>query len=225
MKTGVDAITKYATELGLGLPTGFDLGRDYAGLVPTPTWKRMQKGERWWDGDTAQLSIGQSFLLTTPLQMADMAATLGNRGTRWQPFIVKRIERLGGELVREQQPEMRGRLEASPQNIDIVRRAMLGAIQAADGTGHHAAVRGLSIAGKTGTAEFDVYEKGALRGRIKRAWFIGFAPYDQPTVALSVLIEDGVSGGHTAAPVAGQILAGIFQKNVEATVGGATYAD
>jgi len=101
---------------------------------------------------------------------------------------------------------------------------MLGAIQAPDGTGHAAAVRGLSVAGKTGTAEFDQYENG-VRSRIKRAWFIGFAPFEEPTVAVVVLIEDGVSGGHTAAPVAAQILAGVFQKKPEAAGGGATDAD
>jgi penicillin-binding protein 2 len=220
MKTGVDAITKYATELGLGLPTGFELGRDQAGLVPTPTWKRVQKGERWWDGDTAQLAIGQSYLLATPLQMACVAATWGNRGTRWQPFIVKRIEKPNGEILHEQQPEVRGRVSASPQNIEFVRQAMLGAIQATDGTGHRAAVLGLSVAGKTGTAEFDTRE-----GRIKRVWFIGFAPYENPQIALAVLIEDGESGGGTAAPVAGKILAAIFQKNLGAVGSGATYAD
>ena len=80
MKTGVDAITRMAAELGLGQPTGFDIGRESSGFVPSPGWKRTQRGERWWDGDTAQLAIGQSFLLATPLQMACMAATLGNRG-------------------------------------------------------------------------------------------------------------------------------------------------
>ena len=220
LKTGVDAITKTATEFGLGLPTGFELGRDLAGLVPTPAWKQMQRGERWWDGDTAQLATGQSFLLATPLQMACVAATWANGGTRWQPFIVKRIEKPNGEVLHEQQPEVRGKLSASPRNIGIVREGMLGAIQAADGTGHRATVHGLSVAGKTGTAEFDTRE-----GRINRVWFIGFAPFDDPQVALAVLIEDGVSGGHTAAPIAGQILAGIFQKKVDLAGGVAADAD
>lgn len=218
--TGVDAITRMAGELGLGQPTGVDVGRDLSGLVPTPAWKRVQRGERWWDGDTAQLAIGQSFLLATPLQMACMAAALGNRGTLWRPFLIKRIEANGGQVVRQTNPEVRNRLHESPQNIEFVRQAMLAAIQSVDGTGHRAAVRGLSVAGKTGTAEFQMRE-----GRIKRAWFIGFAPHDDPQVALSVLIEDGDSGGHTAAPVAGAILAGIFQKKMEAVAGGAVYAD
>ena len=220
MKTGVDAITRMAAELGLGQPTGFDIGRESSGFVPSPGWKRTQRGERWWDGDTAQLAVGQSFLLATPLQMACMAAALGNRGTLWRPFLIKRIEANGGQVVRQTNPEVRNRLHESPQNIEFVRQAMLAAIQSVDGTGHRAAVKGLSVAGKTGTAEFQTRE-----GRIKRAWFVGFAPHDDPQVALSVLIEDGDSGGHTAAPVAGAILAGIFQKKTEAVAGGALYAD
>jgi cell division protein FtsI/penicillin-binding protein 2 len=90
---------------------------------------------------------------------------------------------------------------------------MLGVVQS--GTGRLAVVSGLSVAGKTGTAEFQTKE-----GRINRAWFIGFAPFEQPTVALAVVIEDGASGSHTAAPVAQQIFAGIFQKKTEAMGGG-----
>jgi penicillin-binding protein 2 len=212
LATGVDAITRMAGELGLGQPTGIDVGSDLGGLVPTPAWKRVQRGERWWDGDTAQLAIGQSFLLATPLQMACMAAALGNRGTLWRPFVIKRIETDSGQVVRQTNPEVRNRLHESPQNIEFVCQAMLAAVRDVDGTAHQAAVKGLSVAGKTGTSEFQVRE-----GRIKRAWFIGFAPSNDPQVAVAVLIEDANSGGHTAAPVAGAILAGIFQKKTEDT--------
>jgi penicillin-binding protein 2 len=225
MKTGVGAIGRAAAELGLGQPTGFDVGREETGFVPGPAWKRLQYGERWWDGDTAQLSIGQSYLLVTPLQMACVAATFGNGGTCWKPYVVKRIETPDGPVVHEGAPEVRARLSATPQQIEIIRHAMLGAVQEIDGTAHRAAAKGLRIAGKTGTAEYDT-----SKGRFKRAWFMGFAPYDpspnQPQVALSVLIEDADSGGHSAAPVAGDIFARMFGKNREGTVAaGAAYAD
>jgi penicillin-binding protein 2 len=216
MKTGVEAINKTAAEFGLGQMTGLDVGSDAAGLVPSAAWKRTQRNERWWDGDTAQLSIGQSFLLVTPLQMACVAATFANGGTRWRPFIVKRVESSNGEVVSETKPEVRGRLSVRSENLDMVRRAMLGAVGEADGTAHHAAVSGLGIAGKTGTAEYDTPQ-----GRFKRAWFMGFAPYEQPQFAVAVLIEDADSGGHTAAPVAGEIFARVFQKKRE---GGGTEA-
>ena len=211
MKTGAEAISKVANELGLGSPTGIDVGSERRGLVPTPDWKYSQEGVRWWNGDTAQMAIGQSFLLATPLQMANMAATFANGGTRWRPFVVKRIGNT------ETQPEVKARLTAKPGNIEIVRESMRGVVQR--GTGKLAAVSGLNVAGKTGTAEFQTKD-----GRINRAWFIGFAPYENPTVALAVVIEDGESGSHTAGPVAQQILAGIFKKSADAT-GGSVYVD
>ena len=220
MAVGVDRIAAMAMEFGLGQPTDIDLGHDLAGLVPTPEWKRQHSGERWWDGDTAQMAIGQSFLLVTPLQMATVAATLANGGTVLQPFVVKRIESPTGETLRETQATMRRRLDSPPQDIELVRQAMETAVQAADGTAHRAAVKGINVAGKTGTAEADT-----PHGRIKRVWFIGFAPYEQPKVVVAVLIEDADSGGHTAAPVAGEILAGIFGKRIVATEDRGLYAD
>ena len=215
MAAGVDAIAKMATDLGLGQPTGFDVGHEQTGLVPTPAWKWLRKHDRWREGDTAQLAIGQSFLLATPLQMANLAATLANGGTSWRPFLIQRVESISGETIEQTAPEVRARLTFSPSNLDTVRRAMLSAVESADGTGHLAALKGVPVAGKTGTAEVET-----PHGRIKRAWFIGFAPYDQPQFALSVVLEDAVSGGHNAAPVAGSVFAGIFGKNVAAVTGG-----
>jgi penicillin-binding protein 2 len=218
MKTGVDAIAKTARELGLGEATGIDFGSEREGLVPSPAWKQEHQGVRWWNGDTAQLAIGQSFLLATPLQMANMIATFANGGTRWRPFIVKQITESHGAVVEQKQPEVAGRLSAKPGNIEIVRQSLLGVIER--GTGKLAGVSGLSVAGKTGTAEFQT-----KNGRINRAWFIGFAPFDQPTVALAVVIEDGASGSHTAAPVAHEILGKVFQKKSESTGGGGVDVD
>lgn len=212
MQTGVDAITKVAAEFGLGQPTGFDVGSETKGLVPSPERKRREGGDKWWPADTAQLSIGQGDLLVTPLQMACVAATFANHGACLRPYVVKRIEAASGQVVHEGQPEVRGRLSAKPQQIELVRRAMLGAVQDADGTAGAAAVKGLSVAGKTGTAEYDKRLHGS-----NRAWFMGFAPYDQPQVALAVLIENGASGGHTAAPVAQKIFAKMFGKNASET--------
>jgi len=212
MKTGVDAITKMAGEFGLGQPTGFDIGTETRGLVPTPAWKQEQQGVKWWEGDTAQLSIGQSYLLVTPLQMACVAATFANRGTSLHPYVVKRIETADGQVVHEGQPDVRAHLNATPQQIEVVRHAMLGAVEDTGGTARPAAVKGLSVAGKTGTAQYKVAGKELPANR---AWFIGFAPYDQPQVAISVLIEAAGNGSHTAAGVASAIFAQIFGKGGE----------
>jgi penicillin-binding protein 2 len=223
LRLGPDWIAKVARDFGLGQPTGLDYARDVAGLVPTPDWKRAQHGERWWDGDTAQFSIGQSFLLASPLQMANVAATFANGGRRLRPFIAKRIEAPDGQVLHQTPPAILNRVQANPRNFEIARQSMLHSVESSQGTGRHAGVPGLRVAGKTGTAEFDLREDGRTR-RINRAWFIGFAPYEEPSVALAVLIEDAVSGGHTAAPVAGEIFAGIFKRPWTKTGGGA-YAD
>ena len=226
MKTGVDAITRVAAEFGLGQATGFDVGKENKGFVPSPAWKRTTYGEKWWDGDTAQLAIGQSYLLVTPLQMACIAATFANGGAGLHPYVVKRIEAAEGQVVHEGQPDIRVHLSAKPQQIDFVRRAMLGAVQEIGGTAHPAAVSGLNVAGKTGTAEYDVTVDGKPQ-RLKRAWFMGFAPYDQPQVALAVLIEDASSGGHTAGPVAQKVFSKMFGKGAVETPGAESgaYAD
>ncbi len=220
LAAGPEAMDRWAAEFGLGEPTGLDVGREYAGLLPTPSWKRNEKEERWWDGDTAQLAIGQSYLLTTPVQMACVAAALANGGDVPRPFVVKRIEEQSGASVRETRPQVRRRVRASSRHFETVRQSLLGAVGEPTGTAHRAYVPGLSVAGKTGTAEFDLYENGARR-RINRVWFIGFAPYERPEVALALVLEDADSGGHTAAPVAGEILARMFGKEVaRVTVGG-----
>lgn len=218
LATGVESIERVARSFGLGRATGLDVGNEPVGLVPTPSWKRREQGERWWDGDTAQLSIGQSFLLVTPLQMAVMAAALGNGGFVMRPFVVKRVVSPSGEVVQETKPVVRWRVGVSATNWEWVRRSLWDAVRLPDGTAHRASVAGLSVAGKTGTAEVDVVEGGERR-RIHRAWFIGFAPYERPQYAVTVLLEEGVSGGHTAAPVAGRIFAGLFGK-AYAMVGG-----
>lgn len=224
MKMGVDAIGKMAGQFGLGQSTGFDVGTDATGLVPSAAWKRMTKGERWWDGDTAQLAIGQSFLLTTPMQMACAAAQFATGGVRMKPYVVKKIESSDGELLHSAVPEVAGRLNVRAQNLETVRRAMLGAVNESDGTAHRAAVPGLQVAGKTGTAEYDVVIEGQTR-RFNRAWFIGFAPFDQPKVAVVVMLEDAKSGGGVAAPVAGEIFAKMFQKTHSVTGDSDVYAD
>jgi len=210
MKTGPDAIARMAGEFGLGQPTGFDVGREQSGFVPTPAWKWARRHEKWLDGNTAQFSIGQSFLLVTPMQMACVAATFANGGTCLHPYVVKRIEASDDQIVHEGQPDVRGHLNVKPEQLEVVRRAMLGAVQDARGTAYRAQVKGLSIAGKTGTAEYDTNH-----GRLNCGWFIGFAPYDQPRIAVAVLIEDAVSGGQTAAPVAGKVFAQMFGRSAE----------
>ena len=156
--------------------------------------------------------------------MTVAVAALGNGGQVLRPFVVKRAVDATGQVVQEIQPFVRRRLSVAPAHLAFVRQAMFAAVQEVDGTAHRAAVNGLNVAGKTGTAEFDTPQ-----GRIKRVWFIGFAPFEAVPgtrqVAVTVLVEDADSGGHTAAPVAGRILAGIFKKQTVTVGARDAYAD
>jgi peptidoglycan glycosyltransferase len=147
--------------------------------------------------DTARVAIGQERLAATPLQMAMVAAGIANDGTLMRPYFVERVRDRGGETVREARPEKAGNV--TPPDVASAVSAMMQSV-VKEGTGTAAALAGLQVAGKTGTAE------SGVAGR-NQAWFIGFAPADDPVVAVAVLIEDtSGTGGREAAPVAGQVM-------------------
>ena len=207
--TGPAPITEMAERFFLGQPTGIALSAETKGILPV-TDPSQAGGHGWFDGDTANYAIGQGPIAVTPLQMAVMVAAIANRGRVVWPRLVQKIlatDEVGQSLQVEEtfEPRIQGELGVSPDSLELVRRAMLRVVDEPDGTGHQAAVKGLKIAGKTGTAEFKT--RGAVLHRI---WFIAFAPYDAPTVALAIVLENGESGGKTVAPMAGQILAKIF---------------
>jgi penicillin-binding protein 2 len=209
---GIEAIAAYANSLGLGQPTGIDLLNEDAGLIPTPEWKERTRGQPWYAGETISVAIGQGPLNVTPLQMARMAATLANGGRAVTPHLAHRGE------VREQAAASRRRNETgfSTQTMSALRRAMVGVVQR--GTGGRAAVKGIEVAGKTGTAQFSSRSAGidaddlpyAIRDH---AWFVGFAPAQNPRIAFAVFVEHGGHGGTTAAPVARSVMERFFAED------------
>jgi len=206
---GIEAIAAYARRLGLGEPTGIDLLHEDTGLIPTPEWKERTRGQPWYAGETISVAIGQGPLNVTPLQMARMAATLANGGRTVTPHLAHRGE------VREQAAASRLRNETgfTAQTMNALRKAMVGVVKR--GTGGRAAVKGVAVAGKTGTAQFSSRSAGidaddlplAIRDH---AWFVGFAPADDPRIAFAVFIEHGGHGGTTAAPVARRVMERFF---------------
>ena len=190
---GYDAIYEEAKLLGLGTRTGIDLPAEAAGLLPTAKWKEDSMKDRWRPGDTCQLSIGQGLLLTTPLQMAHVTATLANGGTVWRPHLVK-----GDGL-----PEKVNDAQWPAAMIGLVRNGMFDV--ADHGTGRRVRVRGTPVAAKTGTAEVDI---GGVRR--KNTWVTAFAPFDAPTVAIAIIAENGESGGFTVAPMVRDVLVSVF---------------
>lgn len=209
LRAGPEAIHQRALELGLGARTGIELDGEASGLIPDDEWKRRaRKSEGGWrDGDTCNLSIGQGAVLVTPLQMASVASTLANGGQVWQPRLVLGLRDPNG-IWQRPPPKLNRVMSWDAGHLKLVREAMRDVVQAPTGTGRHAKIPGVLVAGKTGTAE--VGKKGEGH---KNTWMIAFAPYEAPRVAVAILVEEGVSGGSTVAPLLQKILNGIFHPD------------
>lgn len=193
---GYDYIYHMAEALGFGSPSGLGLEHESAGLLPNDRWMRETFGHGWRGGDTINASIGQGALSVTPIQMAMYTAALANGGTLYQPrLVLARIEE-DGKSFEKIDPIVRTRLHWHPSFIGLVRKGMRDVVMSDFGTGRIAAVPGLSMAAKTGTAEYGRKEERKYRG-----WMIAFAPFDDPEIAIAVVVDDAQSGGSAAGPV------------------------
>jgi penicillin-binding protein 2 len=214
-RLGIERIAKWCKIFGLGAPSGLKLGGELAGLIGTPDWKRTRYKAPWTEGDTLNLSIGQGYNLATPLQVAWMAATVANGGTVYKPQLVEKVETPAGEILYRFQPVVQGRLDASPANLAAVRKGLVGVVHS--GTGRRAALYEVEVAGKTGTSQVVSLEKEKAGKSIRKfqnhAWFVAYAPADDPEVAVSVIVEHGGQGGEVAAPLARRFLASYFAKS------------
>ncbi len=199
---GLDGLTHYARMYGLGEPTGIELPGEASGLVPSARWKRLNINEIWTTGDTYNASIGQGYVLATPLQMLNATCALANGGTLYQPQIVSEIVDADGRVIRPFSPKVIRQLDISPEVLATVREGLRLAVT--DGTAPLANLPEIAVAGKTGSAEFGIRdENGDLP---THAWFTAYAPADDPEVAVIVFIEGGGEGSSAAAPIAAQIL-------------------
>ena len=215
LKLGIKRISRYASAFGLGRPTGILSRGEKAGVVPSPQWKKKTLGHPWYPGETVSVSIGQGYLLVTPIQMAVLISAVANGGTLYRPAIVRRIEHSDGTVTKTFRPEIRGRLPVSPRNLNIIRKALRGVVHSARGTGFRARIPGIEVAGKTGTAQVvrlrhrkDSKEQ-QQKPRVQRdhAWFVAFAPFEEPTIAVVVLAEHAGRGGSRYAPLARELIA------------------
>jgi penicillin-binding protein 2 len=216
VELGVDRLAYYARALGLGRTTGIDIGSEEAGLVPTSGWKERRFKEPWIEGETVSIAIGQGFNLWTPIQLASVYAAIANGGTRYRPFLVKRIEQPGGNTVRVVSPTVVEEVPISHRTLEVIRRALRGVVHERNGTG--ARLRGLpgdvEAAGKTGTAQVvsqsgDEGEDVAEQLR-DHAWFVGYAPADAARIVVAVLVEHGGQGSRAAGPIARRVLEAYF---------------
>jgi penicillin-binding protein 2 len=209
---GIDRLNPIIRAFGFGRPTGLELAAEEAGLLPDPDWKRRQ-GDRgqWTMGDTINNGIGQGDILVTPIQMAVATAALANGGTLYRPRLLKSILRDGNQVIEEQSPVVTGTIAASREHIDLVREGMRQAVSTGTAA-ERVVVPGVVVAGKTGTAETETADEQGNAKRKPHAWFTAFAPYDNPRIALAVVLEEGGEGATYATPVAERMLRTFFRK-------------
>jgi penicillin-binding protein 2 len=214
LKLGPEKIVEMADKLGLGHVTDSGLTGERAGLVPSPAWKRETLKDKWHPGDTVSLAIGQGLVTVTPIQMARLMSAVANGGTLWKPRLVDRVATADGRLIREEAPQIQGRVDLAPVIFDFLHDALASVV--AEGTGKQARIPGVTVAGKTGTAQTHEFRSDAERKRrdLDHAWFAGFAPLEEPQVVVVVFVEHGGLGGQVAAPIARDILKAIFLEKV-----------
>jgi penicillin-binding protein 2 len=208
-RLGIERIAEWSRRFGLGASTGLDLDKEMPGLVASLAWKKARFHQPWHEGDTISISIGQGYNLTTPIQMARVVAAIANGGTIYKPYVVEKVESPAGEILFQAKPEVQSRLRASPANLEVVRQSLVGVVN--DGTGKTARLANIQVAGKTGTAQVvaldkDNPKKKQARGMEDHAWFVAYAPADDPQVAVAVLVEHGGHGGEDAAPLARRVI-------------------
>ena len=206
MQLGVDNIANYSRIFKLGEKTGIDLPGESGGLIPDERWFNSHYGKRGWSqGNVANLAIGQGEILLTPLNMASFISTIANGGTIYTPTLTDSIVSYEGKIIFRNSKQAE-KVSLNDETIAFIRKAMLGVVQHADGTGRAANINDIMVAGKTGTAQNPQGED--------HAWFVCFAPFDKPTIALIVFIEHGGMGGGVAAPIAGEILRYYFREQL-----------
>lgn len=191
---GVDLMADWASRLGMGKPTGIDLTGELSGTVAGREWKQRYRKEPWYPGDTANYSIGQGFLLITPVQIGVMYAALANGGYLVEPRVAFEKEPVSEDL------------HISADIIKTLREALV-AVCKPGGTGFRAGQFGISVAGKTGTAEHDHGED--------HAWFAGYAPAEAPRYVVVTLVPGGGHGSSAAAPLAGEMLSYLCKGYLE----------
>lgn len=210
---GIDRIDKYLRgSFGFGTPTGIELAGEAPGVVPDAKWLFQSPLHEYWSvGDTINVSIGQGHFSCTPLQLACAHAAIANGGTYYEPHLVKQLLDADGQVFREFQPTKRWSLAVDKDHIEAVRTGMRMTVTQGTAMGKFVLTgNDFPIAGKTGTAQFGQMVNGTYRR--SHAWFVAWAPYDKPDIAVVVLIEKGGEGSTYAVPVTDAILAAHFGK-------------
>ena len=210
---GIDTISNFMRQFGFGARTGIDLEGESIGINPSQEWKQRRFRQKWYVGDTISIGIGQGYNVTTLLQLANATAIIANRGTVWRPHLVNTIQDATSRAQRAVLAEPLRRIDFKQENWAVVQAAMVG-VNSPGGTGHRAfADAKYIVGGKTGTSQVVAikqgqrYDASRLDERHRdHALFTAYAPAENPTIALAVLVENAGGGGAHAAPLARTVI-------------------
>jgi penicillin-binding protein 2 len=214
LKVGVDAIAHYAEEFGLGSSTGIALPHEKSGIVPSTSWKKRRLGAPWYSGETLSLAVGQGYINATPLQLLMLISAIANGGRLYLPQVTEKVEDVYGNLLKEWPVSEMGRVDVSEKTLQIIQQALMGAVNDPRGTGWACVLKQAKVAGKTGTAQVIRMAQDFKKGDMERmplklrdhAWFVAYAPFENPVIAVVVLVEHGGYGGAAAAPIAKRVI-------------------
>ncbi len=225
LELGIDKLSAASKEFGLGAPVGYPLPGEKSGVIPSREWKRARFNKPWYAGETVNASIGQGFVLATPIQLAVMTAAMANGGKVLKPQLLQRIENWQGETLLESQPEMVRQVEYSTAAWKEIEKGLIAVVNEQRGTGQIAKLEDVLVAGKTGTSqvvrrksdeEEEMDEGGETPYRLRpHALFVAYAPAKKPQIAVAVVVEHGQHGGSAAGPVAKSILERYFELERE----------
>lgn len=208
-RLGVATLMDWTERCGLGRTTGIDIAGEKGGNVPTPSWYDRHYGKRKWSkGVVINLAIGQGELLVTPLQAACFVCGIVNGGRVYTPHLFSRAETYSGRVIGTARATAAYELPFGRETIALLRRAMVSVVQAQNGTGRQARIPDIEVGGKTGTAQNPHGED--------HAWFVAFAPADDPKIVVSVIVENAGSGGAVAAPIAREVIKAYLRIENEA---------
>lgn len=212
-KLGIDRLAWYAKACGLGSTSGLNIDHEAPGLVPTAAWKKRHTGIPWQKGETLSVAIGQGYNLVTPLQMVCLISAVANGGKRYKPLILKKIETTESKIVLKGKTQVTGKLPISPKTLELVRKGLWEVVGGARGTARRVRLKGIDISGKTGTAQLfsrktdEVEREEDITAHLKsHAWFVAYAPSDNPKIAVAIIVEHGEHGSSTAGPIARELI-------------------
>ncbi len=211
LKLGIDRIHEMAASIGLGKLTGIDLPGEKQGLVPSPGWKKKTYGQPWYEGETVSVAIGQGAVWLTPIQLAQLASFVANDGVTFRPQLVNRVVSPEGKVIKVFEHVTNSNIKLKKETLKLVKDGMRGVVNEPGGTAYGSRLQNVAMSGKTGTAQTTSLDKGGH----DHAWFIAYAPSEEPAIAIAALVEHGGHGSSAAAPIAKAITENLFRIRTE----------